>query len=154
MKLNQNSFIFFKFINAIAFVLAIMLFLPKQVSGENKPSSQAQKPIIPPSSAKAITEAIAEPVQPRDNAQPYSKKEIKKIVKATKQNAGDDQLLAFLLALFLGWFGIHRFYLGYIWQGVVQFFFGWALFVWVIIDIVRIFTGDLKPIDGDYSRTL
>ena len=81
------------------------------------------------------------------------------------------QIVALLLALFLGFFGIHRFYLGYTTIGIIQLIMGVfgfmtagiiigipiliLLFIWVFIDLIRIATGDLKPADGsEYNPSL
>ena len=65
-----------------------------------------------------------------------------------------DQVVAFLLCLFLGVLGIHRFYLGYTWQGVVQLLTAGGFGIWAFIDFIRIITGDLKPKDGEYYNKL
>lgn len=64
---------------------------------------------------------------------------------------GKSWLLAVLLALFLGGLGIHRFYLGYTWQGVVQLLTAGGFFIWALIDLIRIILRDLGPKDGDYT---
>jgi len=64
------------------------------------------------------------------------------------------QLVAALLCFFLGGLGIHRFYLGYTWQGVVQLLTGGGCGVWALIDFIRILLGTLKPKDGDYGSKL
>lgn len=61
-------------------------------------------------------------------------------------------IAAMLLTFFFGYIGVHRFYLGYTWQGIVQIltlggFFG----LWVMIDFIRIIIKDLKPKNGSYS---
>ncbi|MBU6324027.1 MAG: NINE protein [Bacteroidetes bacterium] len=63
---------------------------------------------------------------------------------------GKSWLVALLLALFLGGLGIHRFYLGYTWQGVVQLLTGGGFIIWALIDLIRIIVRDLGPKDGDY----
>ena len=69
--------------------------------------------------------------------------------------AGDkSQLIALILVLVVGGLGIHRFYLGYTWQGVVQLLTLGGCGVWSLIDLIRIITGDLGPKDGSYSSTL
>lgn len=69
--------------------------------------------------------------------------------------AGDkSQLIALILVLLVGGIGIHRFYLGYTWQGVVQLLTAGGCGVWALIDLIRIITGDLGPKDGSYSSTL
>lgn len=67
---------------------------------------------------------------------------------------GKSQLIALLLAVFIGTIGIHRFYLGYTWQGVVQLLTAGGCGIWTLIDIIRIITGDLKPKNGEYTETL
>ena len=68
--------------------------------------------------------------------------------------SGKSQLTALLLCLFIGVLGIHRFYLGYIWQGVVQLLTFGGLGIWSLIDLIRIITGDLQPKNGSYTKTL
>jgi TM2 domain-containing membrane protein YozV len=72
----------------------------------------------------------------------------------TKADGEKSQLTAALLCFFLGGLGIHRFYLGYTWQGVVQLLTAGGCGVWAIIDFIRILTGDLKPKDREYAKTL
>jgi len=73
---------------------------------------------------------------------------------AGSSSDGKSQVTALLLCIFLGGLGIHRFYLGYTWQGIVQLLTLGGLGIWVLIDLVRIITGDLKPKDGEYGKTL
>lgn len=69
-------------------------------------------------------------------------------------NSGKSQVTALLLCIFIGGLGIHRFYLGYTWQGVVQLLTLGGLGIWSLIDLIRIITGDLQPKNGSYSKTL
>jgi TM2 domain-containing membrane protein YozV len=78
---------------------------------------------------------------------------LKKIMKAEKTNGGDNQIIAAILAFAVGGLGVHRFYLGYIWQGVVQLLTAGGCGIWALIDFIRILIGDLKPKDGSYSKT-
>lgn len=73
--------------------------------------------------------------------------------KLKKQGYGGDksQVAAALLCFFLGTLGIHRFYLGYTWQGIVQLLTLGGLGIWALIDFIRILTGDLQPKDGSYN---
>lgn len=89
------------------------------------------------------------------------KAELKKIAKANKKEATKEaaadkpsQLIALLLCLFVGGLGIHRFYLGYTWQGVVQLLTAGGCGIWSLIDLIRIITGDLKPKNGGYGQKL
>jgi TM2 domain-containing membrane protein YozV len=68
--------------------------------------------------------------------------------------SGKSQLTATLLCFFLGGLGIHRFYLGYTWQGIVQILTLGGLGIWVLIDFIRILIGDLGPKNGEYAKTL
>jgi TM2 domain-containing membrane protein YozV len=72
----------------------------------------------------------------------------------TTHGGGKSQLIALLLVILVGGLGIHRFYLGYTWQGVVQLLTLGGCGVWALIDLIRIITGDLKPKDGDYDTKL
>jgi TM2 domain-containing membrane protein YozV len=67
---------------------------------------------------------------------------------------GKSQLVALLLCFFVGAIGIHRFYLGYTWQGIVQLLTAGACGVWTLIDFIRIITGSLQPKNGSYDKTL
>ncbi len=78
---------------------------------------------------------------------------------ANKTNAAPasgekSQVIALILVALLGGLGIHRFYLGYTWQGVVQLLTLGGCGVWALIDLVRIIMGTLKPKDGEYDVTL
>lgn len=89
------------------------------------------------------------------SAETAVKKEMRKEKKAKHANAGGkSQLVALLLVIFVGGLGIHRFYLGYTWQGVVQLLTGGGCVIWALIDLVRIATGDLQPKGGSYEKTL
>jgi TM2 domain-containing membrane protein YozV len=60
---------------------------------------------------------------------------------------------ALILAIFLGMFSVHRFYLGYTWQGIVQILSVLAFGIggiWVLIDLIRIIIRDLQPKNGSY----
>ncbi len=60
------------------------------------------------------------------------------------------KMTAMFLCLFLGSFGVHRFYLGYTWQGIVQAVTLGGLGIWATIDLFRIIFGSLQPKDGEY----
>ncbi len=67
---------------------------------------------------------------------------------------GKSQLVALLLALFVGVLGIHRFYLGYTGIGIIQLITLGGFGIWSLIDLILIITGDLGPKNGDYDTTL
>ncbi len=53
-----------------------------------------------------------------------------------------NRLAVVLLCFFLGWIGIHRFYVGKIGTGVLFVFFGTNIFaIWVLIDFIRACAG-------------
>jgi len=64
------------------------------------------------------------------------------------------QFAAMIFCIFMGFWGFHRFYLGYTWQGIVQLLTFGGCGIWVIIDLVRIISGDLGPKKGRYDTTL
>ena len=68
--------------------------------------------------------------------------------------SGKSQLIALILVALVGGLGIHRFYLGYTWQGIVQLLTLGGCGIWALIDLIRIITGDLQPKGGTYSKTL
>lgn len=78
----------------------------------------------------------------------------KKSSPAAAPTSGKSQLVALLLAIFVGGIGIHRFYLGYTTQGIIQLLTLGGCGVWSLIDLIRIITGDLKPKGGDYAQKL
>lgn len=61
------------------------------------------------------------------------------------------QMVALLLAIFLGSTGAHRFYLGYVLQGVIMAVTCGGALIWQIIDVVQILRGKLPDVHG---RTL
>jgi TM2 domain-containing membrane protein YozV len=79
----------------------------------------------------------------------------KKITKKGGSAAGTkSQLIALILCGVVGTLGIHRFYLGYTWQGIVQLLTLGVCGIWTLIDFIRIITGGLQPKDGEYDVTL
>ena len=60
-----------------------------------------------------------------------------------------DWLITLLLAIFLGIFGVHRFYVGKIGTGILMLLFGWmTLGIWLLIDIIMIACGKFKDANG------
>jgi TM2 domain-containing membrane protein YozV len=69
----------------------------------------------------------------------------------TEKNASDRNLLiAVLLWVFLGFLGIHRFYLGHTGMGVLYLLTGALCGIGWIIDGILFLTGSLQPKDGKY----
>lgn len=63
-----------------------------------------------------------------------------------------------LLAFFLGGFGIHRFYTGYIGIGIVQLLTGGGFGIWLLIDMFSIALNKFVDADGNlltnYNKVL
>lgn len=80
--------------------------------------------------------------------------ESEEAVEATKELVDFRQIkpkkwrTALLLSIFIGFYGIDRFYLGYILKGILKFFTCGGFFVWWLIDIVRIATNTLRDANG------
>lgn len=55
---------------------------------------------------------------------------------------------AWLFSYFLGVFGVDRFYLGYIWTGVLKLITFGGLGIWALVDVMRIGFGGLKDKQG------
>jgi len=84
----------------------------------------------------------------------FGKKISSKVTAAPYGSGGKSQLIALLLCAFIGGLGIHRFYLGYTWQGIVQLLTLGGCGIWSLIDFIRICLGTLTPKDGEYETTL
>ena len=73
---------------------------------------------------------------------------------ASYAGGSKSQLAAALLAFFLSGLVIHKFHLGYIWQGVVQLLPLDGLGIWALIDFIRILSSSFQPKYGGYDKTL
>lgn len=63
-----------------------------------------------------------------------------------------DKNVAGILALFFGWLGIHRFYLGQIGLGIVYLFFFWISWIVALIDAIALFAMDEDDFNRKYNR--
>jgi len=83
--------------------------------------------------------------------QKWDKKNERLISQGKAPAGGKSWTVALILCILIGGLGIHRFYLGYTWQGVVQLLTLGGLGVWTLIDLIRIITRDLQPKNGRYT---
>ena len=79
--------------------------------------------------------------------------EVKAPISPAAASSGKSQIVAAILCFLVGIIGIHRFYLGYTWQGIVQILTLGGFGIWALIDLIRIILGDLGPKNGSYSKT-
>lgn len=65
-----------------------------------------------------------------------------------------DKNVAGVLALFLGWVGVHRFYLGQVGRGILYAVFCWFPLIWLIalIDAIVLFSQDKEVFDIKYNK--
>ena len=63
-----------------------------------------------------------------------------------------DWLVCLLLCFFLGYLGIHRFYVGKTGTGVAQLLTGGLCGIWTLIDFVMILLGKFTDEDGKVIR--
>jgi len=142
--------------------------LPSQQIAENRDASAStgteltpqvvSKPVAAKSHVSAVVNTSNE-LKAKSLTAMNETKAVKHSVKEAKKanrthSGGKSQLIALILCIVVGGLGIHRFYLGYIWQGVVQLLTAGGCGIWWLIDLIRIITGDLEPKDGSYDTTL
>lgn len=63
-----------------------------------------------------------------------------------------DQGTAFLLSLFLGYWGVDRFYMGQIGLGIAKLLTGGGCGIWTLVDVIIIGMGQAKDVDGNTLR--
>ena len=64
-------------------------------------------------------------------------------------NQSDKKMVvAALLCFFLGWLGIHRFYVGKAGTGILMIFTLGGLGLWSLVDLIMIIVGSFKDKDG------
>jgi TM2 domain-containing membrane protein YozV len=150
---------------ATPFIKENSVALPKEVAA----AVTAQEVVTPQTINKALAQIEKTQASASANKLSFSekvslarqaytlKKQIAKIDKengVAKTQGGKSQWVAAILCWLIGTLGIHRFYLGYTWQGVVQLLTAGACGVWTLIDLIRILMGTLKPKGGEYDSKI
>ena len=105
------------------------------------------------SNAASVIPAQENVAVPRSSQKKHKKgkKHLKKI-KKEKSESGKKQLVAWLLCFFLGYLGIHRFYLGYTVLGIIYLLTAGIFGIgWLIDTILLIFKNGIKPKDDSYE---
>lgn len=74
--------------------------------------------------------------------------------KADKSESPRSQLGALLLCWFLGILGIHRFYLGYTFIGIVQLLTLGCLGIWTLVDLIMLILNELRDSKGRSLKPL
>jgi TM2 domain-containing membrane protein YozV len=67
----------------------------------------------------------------------------------TTNKMSEKWIITFILAWFLGYLGVHRFYTGHTLIGVLQLITLGGCGIWVIIDIILLIAGNYKDSDGN-----
>lgn len=67
---------------------------------------------------------------------------------AQAQTPPKDWLITLLLAIFLGYLGVHRFYAGKIGTGLLMLFTFGGCGIWQLVDIILIATGSFTDAEG------
>lgn len=65
-----------------------------------------------------------------------------------EQKLNIEWLIVLLFAFFLGWLGVHRFYVGKIGTGVLMIVTFGGLGIWALIDLIMVAVGQFKKKDG------
>jgi TM2 domain-containing membrane protein YozV len=60
------------------------------------------------------------------------------------------RLASLLFCLFLGWLGVHRFYVGKVGTGILMLITVGGFGIWVVIDFIMIVVGGFTDLDGKY----
>lgn len=68
---------------------------------------------------------------------------------SNNQNRDERWLACLLLCIFLGPFGVHRFYVGKIGTGIIQLLTFGGCGIWYIIDLVMIVIGNFRDSSGN-----
>lgn len=65
-----------------------------------------------------------------------------------EERSEKSRLLAVALGIFFGYWGLHRFYTGKVWTGLLMFFTGGGFLIWWFIDALLLMSGRFKDSEG------
>lgn len=74
---------------------------------------------------------------------------VKNVQVGRQAEEGKDWLVTLLLAIFLGYLGIHRFYSGHTLIGIIQLLTAGGCGIWWLIDIILIAAGSYNDAQGN-----
>ncbi len=66
----------------------------------------------------------------------------------TENHSDKSRLVALLLCFFVGYLGVHRFYVGKVGTGVLMIFTLGGLGIWYLIDLIMITVGSFRDANG------
>ncbi len=67
---------------------------------------------------------------------------------AIEERSPRNRILMLTLAVFGGMWGLHRFYAGKVFTGILMFLTGGGFFIWWIIDVLMVLSGRFKDAEG------
>ncbi len=111
--------------------------------------------------AKVESHQVHEAATSKIASQKLSKRVIRKanrLNKKIQKRLGDPQpyrgdksfVVAIILSVLLGGLGVDRFYLGYVFLGILKLLTFGGFGIWYLIDILLIATNSLRPKKGEY----
>jgi len=65
------------------------------------------------------------------------------------EKSDKDWIVVLLLCFFVGWLGVHRFFVGKTGSGVLMLLTGGGFGIWTLIDFIMIIVGKFEDGDGN-----
>lgn len=125
--------------------------LQKQLEGNQAPPAAAYQPLAEPYQQPVQQAAQAMPAPPTiiiNNTNTNTNTNTVGAGMAGTMNSPKSKVVALILALFLGYLGFHRFYVGKIGSGIIWLFtFGFFGLGW-IYDVIKILSGTFRDGTG------
>ncbi len=134
------------------FILLFFVAFQSNTSAFVMASISANKPHL---TASIVPQMGKEMPQKLSFKEKIALKMVQKQIKKKNNDVGTDkgeshrsQLGALLLCWFLGLLGIHRFYLGYTFIGIIQLLTLGGLGIWTLVDFILLILGELPDSKG------